>query len=172
MKIRSARMERGLLILETPDMAEAFRFVSSYKPGEDYSITKTKQKRSLDANAYCWVLLDKLSAALRIPTFEIYRNAIRQIGGVSEVVCVQDDAVRTLCDKWSKKGNGWQAEAFESKLPGCTNVTLYYGSSTYDTEQMSRLIDNLIQDCNALGIEVRPTEEVKSLLEGWNEKSE
>jgi hypothetical protein len=54
-----------------------------------------------------------------------------------------------------------------SKLDGCTNVILYYGSSTYDVEQMSRLIENIVQDCKALGIETKPEAELNSLLEQW-----
>ena len=55
----------------------------------------------------------------------------------------------------------------ESKLPGCVNVVLYYGSSTYDTAQMSRLIDNIIQDCKAQGIDTRTPEEVARMKEEW-----
>lgn len=54
-----------------------------------------------------------------------------------------------------------------SKLPGYRNLRAYYGSSTYDTRQMAMLIENLVQDCQALGIETRPEEEIRSLLEAW-----
>lgn len=167
LKIESASFEKGVLMLRTPDTLEGFRFVATFKP-DSYEIKKAKKRRSVDANGYAWVLIDKLSAALRLSKEDIYRNAIRDIGGVSEVVCVQDEAVESLCDKWSKNGIGWQTEAFPSRIEGCTNVTLYYGSSTYDSSQMGRLIDHLVQDCHALGIETRPEDEVKALLEGWN----
>ena len=46
------------------------------------------------------------------------------------------------------------------------NVVFSYGSSTYDTAQMSRLIDNIVQDCKAVGIEtLTPSELAK--LEGY-----
>lgn len=130
-------------------------------------IGKYRGKRSLDANAYCWVLLDKLSEHLNIPKEELYRENIRKIGGVSTTVCVRDKAVEDLCKGWSLNGIGWQSDTFPSKIEGCTNVTLYYGSSTYDTAQMSRLIDNIIQDCNAVGIDTKTPNEIANMLSLW-----
>jgi hypothetical protein len=126
-----------------------------------------RQRRSLDANAYFFVLADKLAEKLRITKEEVYRNAIREIGGVSETVCVRNQAVERICDSWRKNGLGWQTETFPSKLEGCTNVILYYGSSTYDKEQMSRLIENIVQDCKEVGIETRTPDELANLLSMW-----
>lgn len=129
-------------------------------------IKKAAKKRSKDANALAWVLIDKIAAKTRIPKTEIYRNAIREIGDVSETVCVQDKAVERLCSGWQKNGLGWQTDTMPSKLPGCTNVILYYGSSTYDSQQMSRLLDLIIQECEQQGI---PTlrDEATELLGKW-----
>jgi hypothetical protein len=82
---------------------------------------------------------------------------------------VPDKAVKRLVSIWEDKGLGWQAETFPSKIDGCTNVTLYYGSSAFDTKQMSRLIDSIVEDCRAVGIETRPAEEIESLLNQWRE---
>ena len=129
-------------------------------------IKKAANKRSKDANAFCWVLVDKIAEKMRIAKSDVYRSAIREIGGVSETVCVRDKAVDRLRSGWEKNGIGWQTETMPSKLPGCTNVVLYYGSSTYDTAQMSRLIDLLIQEAEQLGI---PTlkDEATELLGKW-----
>lgn len=150
------------------------RMVDDLKDKEKLSIEVKpyREKRSLDANAYFFVLVDKLSQKLNIPKTEIYRNAIKEIGGVSETVCVRESAVERLCEGWSKNGLGWQTDTFPSKIEGCTNVILYYGSSTYDKEQMARLIENIVQDCQAVGIETRTPEEIANLISLWgsNEK--
>ena len=130
-------------------------------------IGKFKQKRSLDANAYCWTLIGKIAEKTNVPKEEVYREAIRGIGGNYDVVWIKEDAADSLRSAWERNGIGWQTEVMLSKLDGCTNVLLYYGSSTYDTEQMSRLIENILQDCKALGIEVKPQEEIDSLLKNW-----
>lgn len=43
-------------------------------------------------------------------------------------------------------------------------MVLFYGSSVYDTAQMSALIESLVQEARQLGIETRPQEEIDSLL--------
>lgn len=132
-------------------------------------ICKHREKRSLDSNAYAWVLMDKLASHLNITKEEVYRNAIKNIGGNSEVICVQNQAVDKLRQGWQNNGIGWATETMPSKLEGCTNVILYYGSSTYDTAQMSRLIDNIIQDCKAVGIETKTPDEIANMLSLWGE---
>lgn len=132
-------------------------------------IKKYRNRRSLDANAYFWVLLDKLATVLKIPKDELYRGYVRNIGGNSETICVQNKAVDRLIDGWQHNGTGWVTDTFESKIEDCTNVVLYYGSSTYDTEQMSRLIDSVVQDCKAVGIETMTPQELDNLMRVWEE---
>lgn len=126
-----------------------------------------RAKRSLDANAYCWVLLDKLSATLKIPKTEIYRILIRDIGGNSEVICVMESAADKLREGWMRNGIGWQTERFPSKLPGCVNVILYYGSSTYDSAQMSALIDRIVEECKLQNIPTATPDEIENMKSLW-----
>ena len=130
-------------------------------------IKRFRRKRSLDANAYAWVLIDKLAQATGVRKEEVYREAIRNIGGASATVCVPTKAVEQLCKNWRRNGLGWQVEILPSKLDGCTNAILYYGSSVYDTKQMSSLIDLLVQDCRQLGIETLPPRELEALEAQW-----
>lgn len=132
-------------------------------------ISKFKEKRSLDANAYAWVLLSKLAEKLNIPKTEIYRSMIKEIGGNSDTVCVQDKAVDSLRDGWQRNGIGWVTETMPSKIEGCTNVVLYYGSSSYDKAQMCRLVNLITEECRQQGIEYKSEAELKSLLGRWGE---
>ena len=162
MQIDSATYENGCLILRTADPM-ARRFAYTFKQGE-YQIEKAKRKRSLDSNAYCWTIIDKIAEAVRLPKEEVYRNAIKGIGGVSDIVCVRNEAVEKLCQNWQSNGIGWQTETMPSKLDGCTNVVLYYGSSTYDSKQMSVLIDRLVEEAKTLGIETMPPERLAVMM--------
>ena len=130
-------------------------------------IKKYRPRRSLDANAYCWSLIGKLAENQSLPVEEIYRHYIREVGGNSEVVCVKNSAVERLKEGWGKNGIGWVTDTLPSKIDGCTNVILYYGSSTYDTAQMSRFIENIVQDCKALGIETATPEQLSLLKARW-----
>lgn len=135
-------------------------------------IKKFSRKRSLDANAYCWKLVDLISEKTGVRKSEVYKTAIREIGGVSDTVCVQNKAVEKLRSGWEQHGLGWQTETYESKLDGCTNVILYYGSSVYDSAQMSQLINILVQDAEALGIPTITAQEEERMMSGWKKKTE
>jgi hypothetical protein len=133
----------------------------------DVTVKKHREKRSLDANAYFWVLVDRLAEKTRIPKTDIYRRYIREIGGNHEMVCVIDSAVKKLRNGWEHNGLGWQTDTMPSRIPGCTNVILYYGSSTYNTRQMSHLIDMAVQDCQEQNIETLSPEKLAGMMEEW-----
>lgn len=130
----------------------------------EVTVKRYRKKRSLDANAYAWLLIGKLSERMRLPKDEVYRQHIRELGGY-ETVCVQNEALPRLRDIWERNGLGYQVETFPSKINGCTNCNLYYGSSSFDTKQMSQLIDSLIESCKAVGIETLPPDKLE-LLKG------
>lgn len=133
----------------------------------DLKITKHRQKRSLDANAYAWVLMDKLTEKTGIDKLEIYRQTIRNIGGVSDTLCLRQNAAERFAENWGRNGLGWFCDFAKSRLAGCINVIVYYGSSTYDTAQMSRLIDLLVQDCKIQNIETLPPEKLAAMKGEW-----
>lgn len=168
MRITGARIEGPDLVL-TVEGREAVTWAYGFKPG-DYDIVPRKKKRSLDANGYAWVLIDKLAEATGLTKTEVYRNSIREVGGVSDVLCIKDEAQEMFCRAWSDKGLGWQTEVFPSKLPGCVNVIAHYGTSVYTTKQMARFIDHLIEDCRALGVETLSPDRIQSLVEAWDAK--
>lgn len=151
------------------DKQTLFQMFEELKAAEKLTVKvgKFKKKRSLDANAYAWVLMGRLAEKLNIPKKEIYRQAIKEIGGNCDTVCVQNKAVDSLREGWERNGIGWITDTMPSKIEGCTNVVLYYGSSTYDTAQMSRLINNIVEECKLQGIETKSAEEVASLLQRW-----
>lgn len=136
----------------------------------DITVKEHKKKRSLDANAYFWALTDELAKKLNKPKTDIYREYIKEIGGVSDTLCMLNKAVDKFCERWASMGIGYQTDRIESKLEGCTNVIAYYGSSTYDTAQMSRLIDMAVQDCKQFGIPTYDKEELDRLVQEWGIK--
>lgn len=152
------------------DFREAFDELSA---GEvKVEIKKYNPLRSLDASAKAWVLIDQIAAKTGEKKHDVYRAAIREIGGVSDTVCVKNEAVSRLCHGWEDNGIGWMYEVFPSKLEGCQNVTLYYGSSVYDKAQMNALLDSLVQEAENLGIPTISPKEQERLIELWGKKIE
>lgn len=166
------KTNKPTLTLEVNEVNDFKLLVDEFNDKDKLSIEikQYRERRSLDANAYFFVLADKVATKLHTTKEDVYRNCIKEIGGVSETVCVRNDAVERLCEEWQGKGLGWQTDTFPSKIEGCTNVILYFGSSTYDTAQMSRLIENIIQDCKDLGIETATPNEIANLLSLWESR--
>ena len=133
--------------------ADFSNIYDKYK-GKDINIDLKlwRPKRSGAANRYMWVLTDKIAQKLHITKDEVYREAIKEIGGCSEVFRMIDGAVDRFERVWEAQGLGWQIETVPIG-DGCTNVIAYYGSSTFDREQMTQLIENLIFEAENLGID-------------------
>ena len=168
---REVKLEGGWLMVkpERQDLGRAMAVVRKHKDKlYDLEVKEHRKKRSLDANAYCWVLINKIADALRITPVEIYRQAIQNVGGNFEVLPVKEEAAEHFKQVWQAQGLGWPCvDMGKSKIDGDRNLRAYYGSSTYSSTQMAQLIENLIQDCRALDIEVKSEEEIQSILGAW-----
>ena len=127
------------------------------------TVKEYRQKRSLSQNSYLWVLLDKLGAKVDRSKEDIYKMYVKEYG-VFEILPIRNDAVERFKTNWSKNGLGWFCEDLgESKLKGFTKLLAYYGSSTYNTKEMTRVIEAVLQDCREQNIDVMPLSDVMLL---------
>ena len=169
---REIKLEGGCLIIrpEKQDLGKAMALVRKHKNKlYNLEVKEYRQKRSLDANAYAWVLIHKLAAALRITPEEVYLQQVLYVGNNFTPMCVREQDVERFKKSWASNGLGWPVKDLgPSQVPGCRNLMAYHGSSTYDTQQMSRLIDNLVQDCKALDIETLTPDKLALLKEAWD----
>ena len=140
------------------------------------TVAKYREKRSLDANAYFWVLAQKIAEKLTISgdkpvsAVDVYKEYIKDIGAY-EVFPVREEAAEKFKAVWKSYGIGWIVEDLgDSKLSGYKNIKCHYGSSVYDSKQMSRLIDMVKADCDELGIETKTPEELAELKSLWGEQ--
>ena len=131
---------------------------------KQYELKEYHPKRSNDQNRLMWELISKIQDFIKKPREDIYRDYIKDIG-VMEIVPVKIEAITRFQEVWKEKGIGYFSEVTSSKLPGYKNLRLYFGSSSYDTKEMSKLIDLIIQDCESLGIQIT-TEEMEVLRNG------
>lgn len=140
----------------------------------EVNIKKWRKGRSSDANALMWALCRDIGRAMKPPISdkEVYRKAILDVGEYMPVP-VKEDAVDALRERWKVNGIGWLLEVEDdSKLKGYKRVRLYYGSSTYTTEEMSRLLDYLIDDAQQMGIVLPATpEQIEQAKRMWGAES-
>ena len=126
-------------------------------------IKQFRPKRSLSANAYAWVLIHKLAEKLKLDSVEVYKLFIKELG-IYKPIEIRNDAVNTFIKAWSMHGLGWIAEEVDSGQDGFTIVNAYYGSSTYNTKQMTRLIENIVNECKLEGIETKTPDEIAKMV--------
>jgi len=127
-------------------------------------IKKYKEKRSLNANAYCWVLVEKMAEKVGLSKEDIYRRMLCDYG----TIATDDDGKKVI---FSVKKEIDVSKYFkyykflgDSKDGQYKHYYVIKGSSEYDKEEMKRFIDGIVQDCQMLGIETMTPEEI-ALLE-------
>lgn len=159
------------LMVEDGAIARKFATENAERPLR-VKLTRWQEKRSLTANAYCWVLLGKLSEKLGIPPEEIYWRLIPDIGGNYTAASVPLSGLDMLRRTWGNNGLGWRVSVLGASSPGMIDVLLYYGSSVYDKSQMARLIDLIITECKEQGVEYLPPDRLAAMLEEWGGRNE
>lgn len=134
---------------------------------KEYVITvKERGKgRSLSANAYLWALLSKCADVLGTTKEELYISYVRKCGPYKDFTLTESEA-RTFRVAWSRLGTGWPTEQVDFDGGGVL-IRAYYGSSTYSSKQMARLIDMVVADAKEAGIDVMSESERALLIGKW-----
>jgi hypothetical protein len=130
------------------------------QPEKKYEITEYHEKRSLSANAYAWVLINKIADALRKSKEEVYFQMLKDYGQ-SEFVSVKTNInVKGFFKYYEEWGRGFvDGKEF-------THYKVFKGSSEYNSKEMAILIDGIIQEAQNLGIEtITPAEKERLLKE-------
>lgn len=134
-------------------------------------IAKWRKKRSLDANAYLWVLCTKMASALNTSKEEVYETMLKRYG-----VFYKDDngyvivTIKADVDT-SKIGGHWQAcgNSADGKF---ISYMMIKGSSEYDTKEMSDLLEGVVSEARGLGIDTETDYEHQVMLEEWGRRYE
>ena len=121
-----------------------------------------KKKRSKDQNAYFWELLQQLCEVMNLNVIDEYKSRVKELG-IFRQWQIDNENVPTFIKMWEDRGIAWFVEKVEEN-GNKTLLNAYYGSSSYSTSQMSRLLDNLIQDCKEVGIQTLEDKEIEDLI--------
>lgn len=130
----------------------------------DIRVVKHKKKRSLDANAYLWVLCGKIASKTHSTKDEIYEQMLDRYGVFYKddngyvVVTVKKDV------DMSKVGGHWKLYRQEGRF---NSYLMIKGSSEYNSEEMSRLIEGVVDEAKTLGIDVITNTAKDKMLEEW-----
>lgn len=158
------------LVLETPNekMDEVLKLLNGKF---ELVLQKQKKKRTLSANAYMWVLCEKIAQKVNSTKVDIYKQAICRVGVSDGIFTIPSKAVSRQKEAWEMHGIGWVLDVLADD--GVTaDVVYYYGSSTYTGSEMARLIDWIVDEANELGIDTMTPEQRSLLVDEWDRRKE
>lgn len=126
-------------------------------------VKEYKQRRSLNANAYAWVLINKIANVMRLSKEEVYLNMLKHYGQSQIVSIVSDVNLNGYFKYYDVIGT--------STLNGkeFNHIKVYKGSSEYDTKEMSIFIDGIVQEAKQLDIETLTPNQLEELKAMWKE---
>ena len=135
-------------------------------------VTEYKAKRSLDANAYYWLLIGKLSKVLNISTSFCHNVMLRRYGTLETVdetpvylLFPDTDEAQNKVDEaetYHVKPTSNVREGNDGKM--YRTYMLLKGSHEYNTAEMAALISGLRDECMQVGIPVETPDEIANLL--------
>lgn len=158
----SLTLEGSLLTaFQIADKEKALKEIEAIKDVQELIITVRpyKAKRSLGANAYFWVLCDKIAKRLASDKQTIYLLQLSKYGVFTDLQ-IATQALDML------KRQFRYVEMLQEGEESC-KVRCYFGSSTYNTGEMSDLINGTVQDAEALGIDTASPEEIEHMVSLW-----
>lgn len=144
----------------------SFLVDSTFQPETDLSgdlrltVRRWKERRSLDANAYLWVLCTAIAGRVNSTKDEVYEAMLDRYGkefrdddGGMVVVGVKKDLNM-------KQAGHWKHYKDDSE---CAYWYLLKGTSEYDTAEMSYFLDRVIEEAKELGIDTATPEELERM---------
>ena len=137
--------------------------------GKDEEVEVKKKKRSKNANSYLWKLLQELCEEMNIDVIGEYRRRVKELG-IFKQWEIDTLNVPTFEKLWCDRGIAWFTEKVE-EIGGKTIINAYYGSSSYNSKQFSKLLDNLVQDCRSVGIKTLEDIELEELIRSEYDKN-
>ena len=135
--------------------------------GKEYEIIvqKAVKHRTLDSNSYLWALVGQMAEVLNQDKDAVYYEMLKRYG-VSIVAKIKD----TDRDRFFRS---WKYVEQHEKLPPeerAQYYKVYLGSSAYDTQEMSVLLNGVVSECEELGIPTEANNRILSMLNAWERK--
>lgn len=114
------------------------------------------EARSLNANAYAWKLCDLIAQAVKSDKDTIHEQMLLKYG-VFATYSIKSDIVDSACRNFD-----YYRILGESELKGVkfTHIQAVVGSHKYNSKEMHRFIEGIVQEAQDLEIETIPQKEI------------
>lgn len=127
---------------------------------------KFRKKRSLDANAMMWACLKEIADVINADKWDIYLRMLKRYGKFTYIV-VKENAVEAMKKQWRECEVVGDYEVNGQKA---VQMLCYFGSSTYDTKEFSKLLNGIVSEMQEMGIQPPPSKEMQRALENWEKE--
>ena len=125
---------------------------------------KYREKRSLDANAYLWVLCTKIAEVVQSSKDEIYEEMLQKYGYLD----TDEDGYIPMTLKSttdiSKIEGHWKFYKSNGKFSSYLKIK---GSSDYDTAEMAKFLDSVVLEAKELDIPTETPDEIERMKALW-----
>ncbi len=114
-------------------------------------VKQYRKKRSDEANRYFWKCIQILAEGLGNDNWDQYLLELERYGRFTAMI-IRQDAYTDLQNMWRETKITGERRDKDGTL--YYDVNCYYGSSTYDSAEFSRLLNGVIEDIKDAGLEV------------------
>lgn len=138
-------------------------------------VKRIPKEKSDDMNRYMWQLCSKIADVkwrrekVSYTKNDIYRTAVKEVGVSSDFICT-NESVKRFCETWGvidgKKHIGYFTEIISQGIEH-TMVRCYYGSSSYNSEELRRLTDWVVEAAEFENIETATPADLNRLENLW-----
>lgn len=134
----------------------------------DVKVKKWREARSNDANALLWHCIGEIANTVGETNWKVYLSLLKDYGQFT-YICVHPQAVEAVKKQWREV-----EELGEISINGTKAVQLlcYYGSSTYNTAEFSRLLDGTMEEMRQIGLTPPADEHIERCLKEWERRHE
>ena len=158
------KTKKALLTLELNERDKATKMYDKLNRVEtlDIDIDKHREKRSLDSNSYCWVLIGKIADSVGASKDEIYLAMLKKYG--QTFVCkIPNNHV----DRFKRSEKYWEEHESLDAEEKAQYFRVWVGSSNYNTEEMSIFINGIVSEAKELDIDVRTPDQIAEMMSLW-----
>ena len=136
-------------------------YLATRDDNKEYEVKEVKKKRTLDSNAYYWVLVNKIAEALNQKKEFVHMEMLRFYSETYSVLLPAEQDITGLIKYYDvestiKRGNRLY-KSYKAYLP----------SSEMNTKQMSVLIDGIVSEAKQLGIETMTPNQIEEMKAMW-----
>ena len=133
----------------------------------DVEIKEFRPHRSKDANALLWACIGDIAKAITSDPWSVYLRMLRRYGKFTQIV-VTPGAVEAVKKQWR------EAEVigdYEVNGKKAVCMLCYYGSSTYDSKEMSALLDGVLSEMDEMHLQKPASSTLQRAIDEWEKRN-